>query len=58
MKDASREEVAAVLGLATSSPAQRAGTVVPLPVRPHATGPALSEREVEVRVSTLPTAFG
>jgi DNA-binding NarL/FixJ family response regulator len=48
VKDASREEVAAVLGLATTTPAQRSGTVVPLPVRPHATGPTLSEREVEV----------
>ena len=48
VKDASREEAAAVLGLATTPPAHRSGTVVPLPVRPQASGPALSEREVEV----------
>ena len=48
VKDASREEAAAVLGLATTAPSQRSGTVVALPVRSHATGPALSEREVEV----------
>jgi DNA-binding NarL/FixJ family response regulator len=48
VKDASREEAAAVLGLATSAPPHRNATVVPLPVRPHATGPVLSEREIEV----------
>jgi DNA-binding NarL/FixJ family response regulator len=48
VKDASREETAAVLSLATTAPAHRSGTVVPLPVRPHSEGPALSEREVEV----------
>jgi DNA-binding NarL/FixJ family response regulator len=48
VKDASREETAAVLSLATTAPAHRSGTVVPLPVRPHSDGPALSEREVEV----------
>lgn len=48
VKDASREEAAAVLGLATSPTAQRSGTVVPLPVRPHTPGPSLSDREIEV----------
>ena len=48
VKDASREEAAAVLGLATSPTAQRSGTVVPLPVRPHVPGPSLSDREIEV----------
>jgi DNA-binding NarL/FixJ family response regulator len=48
VKDASREETAAVLSLATTAPAHRSGTVVPLPVRPHSDGPSLSEREVEV----------
>ena len=48
VKDASREEAAAVLGLATSPTAQRSGTVVPLPVRPHIPGPSLSDREIEV----------
>ncbi len=48
VKDASREETATVLSLATSTPVRRSGNVVPLPVRPSAGGPALSEREVEV----------
>jgi DNA-binding NarL/FixJ family response regulator len=48
VKDASREETATVLELATARPAQRAGNVVPLPVRHHPSGPALSERELEV----------
>ncbi|HEX6888389.1 MAG TPA: response regulator transcription factor [Candidatus Nanopelagicales bacterium] len=48
VKDASREETAAVLGLATTAPAHRMGNVVPLPVRQQASGPALSERELEV----------
>jgi DNA-binding NarL/FixJ family response regulator len=48
VKDASREETATVLELATARPAQRTGNVVPLPVRHHPSGPALSERELEV----------
>ena len=48
VKDASREETATVLSLATVAPAHRSGTVVPLPVRQHPGSPALSEREIEV----------
>jgi DNA-binding NarL/FixJ family response regulator len=48
VKDATREEAAAVLGLAISPPSPRSGTVVPLPVRQHPSGPVLSEREIEV----------
>ena len=48
VKDASREETATVLSLATAAPAHRSGTVVPLPVRQHPGSPTLSEREIEV----------
>jgi DNA-binding NarL/FixJ family response regulator len=48
VKDASREETATVLGLATAAPAHRGGNVVPLPVRHNPGAPALSDREVEV----------
>lgn len=48
VKDASREETAAVLSLATAAPTHRGGTVVGLPVRQRAGAPLLSEREIEV----------
>ncbi|MCU0301228.1 MAG: response regulator transcription factor [Candidatus Nanopelagicales bacterium] len=48
VKDATREETATVLDLATARPVQRGGNVVALPVRHNPTGPALSERELEV----------
>ena len=48
VKDASREETATVLSLATAAPAHRGGNVVPLPVRHNPGAPALSDREVEV----------
>lgn len=48
VKDASREETAAVLSLATVVPLQHAANVVQLPVRQNSGGPRLSERELEV----------
>lgn len=48
VKDASREETATVLSLATTAPAHRGGNVVALPVRHNPGAPALSDREVEV----------
>jgi DNA-binding NarL/FixJ family response regulator len=48
VKDASREETATVLDLATARPTPRGSNVVALPVRHHPAGPALSERELEV----------
>jgi DNA-binding NarL/FixJ family response regulator len=48
VKDASREETATVLSLATAAPAHRGGNVVPLPVRRNPGAPSLSDREVEV----------
>jgi DNA-binding NarL/FixJ family response regulator len=48
VKDASREETATVLSLATAAPAHRGGNVVALPVRHNPGAPSLSDREVEV----------
>jgi DNA-binding NarL/FixJ family response regulator len=47
-KDASREEAATVLGLATTAMAPAVGNVVPLPLRPAPGTPVLTTREVEV----------
>ncbi len=47
-KDASREEVGAMLTLAVAPAVARSGNVVALPVRPHTGGPPLSARELEV----------
>lgn len=48
IKDATREETATILSLASAPSASRSGNVVPLPVRPMAGGPSLSGREIEV----------
>ncbi len=47
-KDASREETATVLGLATVAVPAVVGNVVPLPVRPQPGIPTLTTREAEV----------
>lgn len=47
-KDASREETATVLSLATTAAPASVSNVVPLPLRPQAGIPTLTGREVEV----------
>lgn len=47
-KDASREETATVLSLATTPSSVQGSNVVPLPVRPQPGVPALTSRELEV----------